>query len=240
MAKEGWHIGKWTLIRLRYELGLKRRIRGVEAQAEADRLTQDAIREELLTGPIDGYGKGMLYAHFKSTYHAVQRDRLFRNYRMLNPEAVERRRRDIQRRKGEYIVPGPNWLWSIDGHDKLKPYGIEIYAGIDAYSRYITWIYVGVSNGTAVSVVQQFLETVKSTGVFPHFVRSDCGGETGMLAYTQYRLSKSQDPTVKLSDCYLYGTSTANERIEKWWADQTKSWEFRWRVSRIYHLVQQS
>jgi hypothetical protein len=159
---------------------------------------------------------------------------------MLNPEAVERRRRDIQRGKGEYIVPGPNWLWSVDGHDKLKPYGIEIYASVDAYSRYITWIYVGVSNSTAVSVVHQFLETVKSTGVFPQFVRSDCGGETGMLAYSQYRLSKSHDPTVKLSDCYLYGTSTANERIEKWWADQTKSWEFRWRVSRFHPLVKQS
>ena len=28
---------------------------------------------------------------------------------------------------------------------KLELFGIEICAGIDAYSRYITWIYVGVS-----------------------------------------------------------------------------------------------
>ena len=41
--------------------GLKK-IRGAEAQAEADRLVQGAICEELLTGPIDGYEKGMLYA----------------------------------------------------------------------------------------------------------------------------------------------------------------------------------
>ncbi|KAH8725979.1 hypothetical protein GQ44DRAFT_759030 [Phaeosphaeriaceae sp. PMI808] len=49
------------------------------------------------------------------------------------------------RRRGEYIVPGPNWVWSIDGHEKLKPYGIQIYACIDAYSRYIFgfwWILV--------------------------------------------------------------------------------------------------
>lgn len=99
LAKEGWHIGKWTLVRLRYELGLKRRIRGAEAQAEADRLVQRVISEELQAGSIDEYGREMMYAHFKSKYHAVQRDRLFRNYRMLNPEAVERRRRDTKEKK---------------------------------------------------------------------------------------------------------------------------------------------
>ncbi|KAL6229678.1 hypothetical protein BDW75DRAFT_235014 [Aspergillus navahoensis] len=30
---------------------------------------------------------------------------------------------------------GPNFIWSIDGYLKLAPYGIEIYAAIDAYSR---------------------------------------------------------------------------------------------------------
>jgi hypothetical protein len=40
---------------------------------------------------------------------------------------------------------------------KLAPYGIEIYAAIDAYSRYVVWIYVGVSGMTAVSVVRQYL-----------------------------------------------------------------------------------
>jgi hypothetical protein len=48
------------------------------------------------------------------------------------------------RRKGEYIVPGPNYIWSIDGHKKLSPFGFEIYTTIDAYSRCIIWIYVKV------------------------------------------------------------------------------------------------
>jgi hypothetical protein len=40
--------------------------------------------------------------------------------------------------RGEYWVPGPNYVWSVDGHMKLELFGIEIYAGVDAYSRYIT------------------------------------------------------------------------------------------------------
>src|SRR5438067_109121 len=45
--------------------------------------------------------------------------------------------------RGEYVVPGPNFVWSVDGYEKLSQYGFQIYACIDAFSRYIIWIYVG-------------------------------------------------------------------------------------------------
>jgi hypothetical protein len=37
----------------------------------------------------------------------------------LNPEGVERCAKDLQQVQGEYIVLGPDYIWSIDGHDKL-------------------------------------------------------------------------------------------------------------------------
>jgi hypothetical protein len=49
---------------------------------------------------------------------------------------------------------GPNDVWYIDGYMKLEPFGIEIYAIIDGYSRYIVWIYVGITARTAVSVLR--------------------------------------------------------------------------------------
>ena len=51
-------------------------------------------------------------------------------------------------------MPRPNWLWLVDSYLKLEPYGIEIYAAIDAYSRYIIWIYCGITARTGVSVVR--------------------------------------------------------------------------------------
>ena len=48
------------------------------------------------------------------------------------------------RRKGEYIVPSPNYIWSINGHEKLSPFSFEIYITINAYSRCIIWIYMGI------------------------------------------------------------------------------------------------
>ncbi|KAL3475663.1 hypothetical protein BJX99DRAFT_271041 [Aspergillus californicus] len=89
---------------------------------------------------------------------------------------------------------------------KLAPYGIEIYAAIDAYSRYIIWIYVGISARTAVSVLRQFLDTIKVTKELPRFVRSDQGTETILLAEAQHKLQQSKHPEIKLSNCYLYST----------------------------------
>jgi hypothetical protein len=48
--------------------------------------------------------------------------------------------------RDNYVVPGPNWLWCLDGYDKLVRFGFEVYGCIDAYSRKITWFFVGSSN----------------------------------------------------------------------------------------------
>jgi hypothetical protein len=231
LKDEGYNISKWALVRVRYQLGLKRRAVGAEHQAAADELVRRICEEGLKEGLIDGYGREYLFTHFRLKRNCIARDRPFRMYRTLNPEGVERRRRDVQRRRGEYIVPGPNFIWSVDGHDKLKEYGIEIYAGVDAYSRYVTWIYVGVSSGTSISVVRQFLNTVQAAGCFPQYVRSDCGNETAHMSYAQHLLAQNTIPDIKFEDCYMYGTSTANQRIEVWWAFLSKGLLFRWRVS---------
>jgi hypothetical protein len=230
LQNEGYNIGKYTLVRLRFELGLRRRIRGVEQQQHANELIQRLVTQELQKGVIDGYGRGYLYTHFRQQGHIIGRDRLFQAYRTINPEAVERRRRDLQRHRGEYIVPGPNFIWSVDGYMKLKPYGVEVYACIDAYSRYVVWVYVGISACTAVSCLRQFLETLETIEQQPRFVRSDRGVETVMLADAHYQLQTFAEPELQFQDCYLYGTSTANQRIEAWWQQLSKGLLFQWRV----------
>jgi hypothetical protein len=151
--------------------------------------------------------------------------------RELNPEGVHRRTKDLQRRRGEYVVPGPDFIWSIDGHDKLRHWGIQIYAAIDAYSRHIIWMYVGVSNRTTRSVLAQYLRACSSIGCFPRIIRSDRGTETPMLAEVQYYFRRQVEPNIKFQDCYFFGKSTGNQRIEAWWAQLQKGQLYRWRVS---------
>ena len=149
----------------------------------------------------------------------------------MAPEAVERRYKDMQRRRGKYTVPGPDFIWSIDGYMKLEPCGIEIYAGIDAYSRYIIWIYVGISARTAVSVLHQYLQVLRITGRQPRIIRSDHGTETVMIAGAHHQLHQARNPDILQSHCYFFGKSTDNVRIESWWGQLTKDLLFRWRVS---------
>jgi hypothetical protein len=143
---------------------------------------------------------------------------------------VTRRLHDLQRHRGEYVVPGPNYLWSVDGHCKLEHWGIEIYAAIDAYSRYVIWIYVGISSRTAVSVLKQYTDTLETNGVFPQVLRSDRGVETPLVAAAHHEFMRRHRPDASFDGCFRYGTSTANQRIESWWGQLTKSMLFRWRV----------
>jgi hypothetical protein len=58
-------------------------------------------------------------------------------YHLLRPNAIEGRLPSRRRERVNYISPGPNDVWHINGHMKLEPFGIEIYTTIDGYSRYI-------------------------------------------------------------------------------------------------------
>jgi hypothetical protein len=42
--------------------------------------------------------------------------------------------KDLQQVQGEYIVLGLDFIWSIDRHDKLAAWGIQIYARTNAYA----------------------------------------------------------------------------------------------------------
>lgn len=46
----------------------------------------------------------------------------------------------------KYCVEGFNYIWYMDGYDKLKLFGFCVYGVIDGYSRRILWFEVGIIN----------------------------------------------------------------------------------------------
>ena len=150
-------------------------------------------------------------------------DHLFASIHRLDPEGVTWQLNDLQCHHGEYIVPGPNYLWSVDGHCKLQHWGIEIYAAIDVYSQYVIWIYVGISCRTAISTLKQYLHTLTEVNVQPQIICSDHGVETPILAATYHELIKCYWGDTSFDGCFQYSTSTANQQIESWWVQLTKT-----------------
>ncbi|EEA18591.1 hypothetical protein TMatcc_005566 [Talaromyces marneffei ATCC 18224] len=229
LEKNGIKISQSTLTTIRRRLGLHRRVVNPEDIQNINDLVRAEVQKQLNSGRIEGYGRGHLYRFFRLKGYNIARDRLYSIVQELDPDGVKRRKSDVYRRRGEYVVPGPNYIWSMDGHDKLSFWGIQIYAAIDAFSRYITWCYVGISNRTQISVLRQFLEVLQETKIQPRYIRSDKGGETVLVAAAHYLLLKEQYENLFLQDCYLYGTSTSNQRIEAWWSQLTKSLLFIFR-----------
>ena len=96
----------------------------------------------------------------------------------LDLEGVSMRRaRSICRRA--YYAAGPNYIWHLDGYDKLKPFGLCISGCICGLSRRLIWLNVYYTKNDPRVIGGYYLEAVKRNSGCPHFVRGDYGTENG-------------------------------------------------------------
>ncbi|KAH6951121.1 hypothetical protein BKA56DRAFT_505960 [Ilyonectria sp. MPI-CAGE-AT-0026] len=235
---------------------MKRRYRDAAERQEAiDKARQFLDQDDRRSSAVRGFGRGYLYHYVRiRACVLVGQNALYREYQ-TNPQwkrQSEKRRLADWKHRQNFKVPGPNFMWSLDGYEKLKSFGFHIYACIDAFSRAIIWIYVGRGNVTALSTLKQFLRTVSFSGIRPLFTRSDHGIETPLWAGAQAILADldqtevvymSEDETERvhrqgqrLSSCHIWGPSTNNQRIESWWEKLLKGVTQRW-ISFSHELI---
>jgi hypothetical protein len=211
---------------VRKELGLRKRLSPVEGE-ELQAVLRGVLTAEYDAGHIEDLGRSHLYAYLRTKYthlNIIGRNRVYSVATKLNPEAHRRRQKKTRARGPPPDNPGPNYMWCMDAHCKFEKYGIQIYAAIDAWSREVMWVYVGITARTAVSVCCQYLACIGQGGVMPRILRTDRGAETIMGANVHFALSKAiinQD--LAFAQTFRYGTSKENQRIESWWAQLTKS-----------------
>ena len=102
---------------------------------------------------------------------------------------------------------GPNFIWHVDGYDKLKPYGLCINACIDGFSRHLIWLKVNSTNSDPAVIASYYTHAVKKLGGIPTRVRIDMETENCYIA----------DMRTAIGGWFLYGMSQHNQRIESWW-----------------------
>jgi DNA-binding CsgD family transcriptional regulator len=251
LAKRKIHMSKRMLQSLRLQSGLKRRYRTTEEREQALQIAKDFIEQDLQsTSVIRGFGRQYLYHYVRFQAGVlVGKNLLYEHYKERFPDLVYQRRLGNWRHRTDFKVPGPNFLWALDGYEKLKVFGFQIYACIDAYSRAIIWIYVGPSATTSISTLKQFLRTISESGVRPFFTRSDHGKETPLWVSAQATLAEAAQTVVSYEDedgnvhihrqgdriesCHIWATSTRNVRIESWFRRLRNGATDRWIVSPI-------
>ena len=135
--------------------------------------------------------------------------------KILDPEGVDlRRKRRLIRRR--YYSKGPNFMWHMDSYDKLRPYGIAINGCIDGFSRYIIWLEANYTASDPKVVGGYFISSIDELNGCPNSIRADRGTENVVVEQMQNFLHGTLG-TNDTSDHFMYGRSTANQRIENWW-----------------------
>ena len=56
-----------------------------------------------------------------------------------NPEGTAQRRA-LKLVRREHFSFASNFCWHYDNFDKLRPYGLPIYGGVDSFSRKVIWL----------------------------------------------------------------------------------------------------
>jgi hypothetical protein len=227
----------WAQVRnIRYQQGWILRTRDKDNLQSNFEHTKQLCWEAIEDGPARGWGRGYLQTYLRIEYNwRATHDDVQAALTQINAErgiAGDRIPGMKPVRRLEALYHGPNFIWCIDGHDKLKPFGIEIYGAIDGYSRKLIWIYCGVSNHTQVSVAKQFLIAIQKHKVVPRFIRADRGTEVPLLLDLQYNFYRAQNTYregLRISDCTVLGKSVANQRIESIWKRLVGSTLQEWR-----------
>ena len=158
-------------------------IRGIKANHPND-------EEVLMHGHLLRIGLRVTRAALRNSIHCVD-----------HAGVVARSLTTVHRRI--YSVPHPNYIWHIDGHHKLIRWRFVIHAGIDGFSRTITYLSCA-DNNRALTVLNAFQRGVLQYGL-PDHVRSDHGGEN--VAVWRFMITNH---ALDFS-CVLSGSSVHNE-----------------------------
>ncbi|CUS06634.1 unnamed protein product, partial [Tuber aestivum] len=178
LSVHDWNLSAIQLRNLRLHIFLRLLMgtpNGEDMKFEAAVRAENLVRDQLISGQSIRYGREYTLNNIRLSGVFISQKQVRDVLQKVDPEGVADRRKAfaISRRRKEYFVKGPNRVVSIDGHDKLSRFGFEIYGAIDAYSHYIIWCYIGISNRTAVSVNKQYLRLIRNTLHVPKLIRSD-------------------------------------------------------------------
>ena len=137
----------------------------------------------------------------------------------LDPEGLEERggvgTKKKCRAKGNFTTKGPDWVHSLDGHDKLmgsqnSTFLLAVYGSTDTASRRLLWLRIWVSNSDPKLIARWYLEYLHESRLMPSILRLDKGSETGVMA-TMHAYLRGNHGGMNPSDTVIFGPSTSNQ-----------------------------
>ena len=179
-------LSKMTIKRKLHALGLKRKY-----YEESDMiLIATSLVEELFSSGYNLGIKAVWEKILKKHSIVAKRETVYTLMKIIDSERLANRFCNRLKRR-VYLSPGPNFLWHLDGYDKLKPFGFSIHACIDGYLRFILWLEVANTNKDPKVIAYYYLKVIKSLRFMPTLIRSDEGTEN--IDIERYHLRHEDD-----------------------------------------------
>jgi hypothetical protein len=178
---------------------------------------QDAVRKEL-----DGPGQLLGYRAMQNKLRQehglnVPRDLVHDVMYDLDEEGLAARRpcRKQKKNRGHFTTKGVNWVFSLDGHDKLMGYQNgtfppAVYGCLDAACCKLMWLKVWVSNSDPNLIGKWYLENLYECRKMPSILRLDKGTETVVIT-TMHAFLRQHHGDMDPKNTIIYGPSTSNQ-----------------------------
>ena len=177
---------------------------------------KDAVQKEL-EGPGKLLGYRAMHRKIRQKYNLfTTRDKVYDVMSELDPDGLAARGGvggKRAKKKGNFSSKGPNFVHSLDGHDKMMGYQnstfpIAIYGCLDTASRKLMWIRVWVSNSDPKLIGRWYLEHLMTTNLMPAIIRLDKGTETGTMATMHAFLRSNHDEDFDPVDTFIEAPQT--------------------------------
>ena len=200
---------------------LDRRLRYFNIFYTDTNVTLDEVKEAVgkeLEGPGKLLGYRALHQKIRQEHLLnVPRDLVYTVMQEMDLEGLESRAVGVKNKKKKqpFTTRGPNWVHSVDGHNKLMgfqndTFPLAIYGSIDTASRKLLWLRVWTNNREPRLIGRWYLEYLYESNVIPSYLRMDRGTETGVMA-TMHAFLRQDHGDIDPIETVIYGPSTANQ-----------------------------
>ena len=142
---------------------------------------QTAVRKEM-EGPGKLLGYRALHNKIRQVHDLkVPRDLVYAAMYDVYPDVLEQIAPQFKKKpKGHFCSPGPNFVHSLDGHDKLMCYQnstfpLAVYGCIDTCSRNVLWAKTWTTNSDPNVIGRFYLEYLYKTRTIASRLRLDKG-----------------------------------------------------------------
>ena len=178
---------------------------------------QTAVRKEM-EGPGQLLGYRALHKKIRQVHDLkVPRDVVYAAMYDAYPDVLEQRAPQFKKKKPKdhFSSPGPNFVHSLDGHDKLMGYQnctfpLAVYGCIDTCSRKVLWAKAWITNSDPNVIGRFYLEYLYKTKTIASKLRLDKGAETGVMS-TMHAFLRQNHGDMDPMETVIFGPSTANQ-----------------------------